>query len=69
MILKNLTVGKGLQAYRLFSQSPATAPLNHDAPSLASNEVHRLFYERLMTESDKFAQSAANNGATHDPPQ
>jgi len=59
MIVKNLTVGKGLQAYRLFSQPPEPAPVINGAPGLAPNEVHRIFYDRLMVESEKVAQRAA----------
>jgi hypothetical protein len=52
MIVKNLTVGKGLQAYRLFSQPPTAAPIATDTPGLTTNEVHRMFYDRLMSASE-----------------
>jgi hypothetical protein len=60
MIVQNLTVGKGLQAYRLFSQPPALALVVTDAPSLTPNEVHRIFYDRLMIASQKVAQRTAS---------
>jgi hypothetical protein len=60
MIVKNLTVGKGLQAYRLFSQPPAAAPAVTDTSCLTPNEVHRIFYDRLMTASEKVSQRAAS---------
>jgi hypothetical protein len=55
MIVKNITVGKGLQAYRLFSQPSEEAPDTTDTRVLTDNEVHRMFYDRLMSESEKVA--------------
>jgi hypothetical protein len=60
MILKNLTVGKGLQAYRLYSQPLPAASVSAETPDQTSREVHRMFYERLMTESEKVAQRVAS---------
>lgn len=66
MIVKRLTVGKGLQAYRLFWQTPSTAPDEPEMPAMTFDEVHRIFYDRLMTASKEVAQRAASNGAAHD---
>ena len=60
MILKNLTVGKGLQAYRLYAQPLAASPASTEAPDETSDDVHRIFYERLMSESEKVAQRVAS---------
>lgn len=61
MILKNLTVGKGLQAYRLYPQPLAAASASPETtPDQTSNDVHRIFYERLMSESEKVAQHVAS---------
>jgi hypothetical protein len=59
MIVKKLTVGKGLQAYRLFSQPAAAAPVIGDTSVLTPGEVHRMFYDRLMAASEKVAQRTA----------
>jgi hypothetical protein len=60
MIVKNLTVGKGLQAYRLYSQPLAAVSVGMETPDQTSDEVHRIFYERLMSESEKIAQRVAS---------
>jgi hypothetical protein len=59
MILKRLTVGKGLQAYRLFWQQPSAPLPVRETPALTSDEVHRVFYDRLMIASEKVARHAA----------
>ena len=59
MRVKNLTVGKGLQAYRLYSQASSAPSMSRDNPGLNSDEVHRIFYDRLMSASEKVAQRTA----------
>ena len=56
MIVKPLNVGKGLQAYRLFAEPHAEEPAAGDAADLTDAEVHRIFYERLMSESERVAE-------------
>jgi hypothetical protein len=64
MIIKNLTVGKGLQAYRLFSQGSAAPAATSD---IAGGDVHRIFFDRLMKESERVAQrSASPDSPPHD---
>ena len=58
MMVKNLNVGKGLQAYRLYSQ-PSWAPVvSNQNFVLDAAEVHRIFLDRLVSESEKVARLA-----------
>ncbi len=59
MIVKPLNVGKGLQAYRLFAEPSVEEPAGGGAADLTDAEVQRIFYERLMSESEKVAERNA----------
>ena len=59
MIVRNLSVGKGLQAYRLFSEPMCEqAPVASGTADLTSQEVESIFYDRFMAAAEKTAELA-----------
>ena len=59
MVLKKLSVGKGLQAYRLYSQPVSAANGTMETSALSSEEIRRDFYKRLLKESERVAAQTA----------
>jgi hypothetical protein len=65
-------LGQAAQVRELAAWADAEFPPTSvvtDSPGLTPNEVHRMFYDRLMTESDKVAERAAcrDNGHVSSP--
>lgn len=61
MVLKKLSVGKGLQAYRLYSQPVLAVNGAGDTSGLSSADIRSVFYKRLLNESERVARQIATS--------
>jgi hypothetical protein len=60
---KKLNVGKGSKAFRMYPGPPEPVPSGNGTVELTDEEVHRIFYDRLIRESEKLAERLASEAA------